>query len=73
MNKIKNVNDLTNELIEAFEMVKADPRRVPQGKELGNLGGKIINSMKIQLEYRKLRKETPDIPFLNVNTPSAIA
>jgi hypothetical protein len=63
---MKNINEVRDELIEAFEMVKKDPRRVPQGKELGNIAGKIINSVKIQLEYSAQRKERPEIPFLNV-------
>jgi len=66
MNKINNIEELRLELIAAFEMVKNDPKRVPQGKELGNIAGKVINSVKIQLEYAALRKETPDIPFLKV-------
>lgn len=63
---MKNINEVRDELIQAFEMVKKDPRRVPQGKELGNIAGKIINSVKIELEYAALRREKPEIPFLDV-------
>ena len=64
---MKNINEVRDELIEAFDMVKKDPRRVAQGKELGNIAGKIINSVKVQLEYAALRKERPEIPFLDVS------
>lgn len=64
---MKNINELRNNLIEAFEMVKTDPRKVHQGKELGNIAGKIIHSVKIQLSYSAARKEKPEISFLDVN------
>ena len=33
--------------------------------EMNNSAGKIINSVKVQLEYSNQRKEQPDITFLN--------
>ena len=64
--KITNIQILRDELIEAYEMVKKDPRRIPQGKEMGNIAGKIINSAKLQLDYASITKTTPKIPFLEV-------
>ena len=63
---MNNINQVRDELIEAFKMVKKDPRRVSQAKELGNIAGKIISTVKIQLEYAAQRKEKPEIPFLDV-------
>jgi hypothetical protein len=68
--KINNINDLRSELIEAFELVKGDIRRVPQGKELGNIAGKIINSCKLQIEYAQMKKEVVTIPFLEESKAS---
>lgn len=61
---MKDINDLRQELITAFEWVKADPRRANQVKEMTNAAGKIISSIGIQLEYASMRREEPDIPFL---------
>lgn len=61
---IKNMEDLRNELVEAFEALKKDPRRVNITKEQANAAGKIISSCAIQLEYAAQRHERPEIPFL---------
>lgn len=53
-------------MIDGFKMVRDDPRRAVQVKEMANMAGKIINSAKLQIEYATLRKETPDIEFINV-------
>lgn len=61
---IENIEDLRFELIEGFKMVRDDPRRALQAKEMANLGGKIINSVKLEIEYASIRKEKPEISFL---------
>jgi hypothetical protein len=61
---INNIDDLRKELIGAFEMLKKDPKRAGQVGELANTAGKVINSVKIELEYASVRKERPEIPFL---------
>jgi hypothetical protein len=45
-------------------MLKADPKRVIQVGELANTAGKIIASVKLELEYAALRKDRPTIAFL---------
>ena len=45
-------------------MLKADPKRVVQVGELANTAGKIISSVKLELEYAALRKDRPQIAFL---------
>ena len=61
---IKNIHDVRDELIEAVDSVKKDPRRVAQVHEISNACGKIINSVKLELEYAALKKEKPSIKFL---------
>ena len=63
---IRNIEELRNELVGAYQMVQADTTKVAQGKELGNIAGKIINTAKLQLGYSALRKEKPKIAFLEV-------
>lgn len=64
MPKPANVEDLRSELLEAYEWIKADPRRHNQVKEMANTAGKIIGTVKLQLEYSMLRQEKPCIDFL---------
>lgn len=51
-------------MIGAYEMLRADPKRVVQVGELANTAGKIIASVKLELEYSALRKDRPTIAFL---------
>jgi hypothetical protein len=64
MSQPKNITDLRNDLLESFEQVKKDPRRLAQAGELANTAGKIIQSLKVQLEYSILLNEEPNIPFM---------
>lgn len=52
-------------LLEAYTMLRQDPKRVVQVGELANTAGKVIGTVKLELEYASLRKETPNIAFLN--------
>ncbi len=61
----KNIEELRDGLLDAYEWVKADPRRAGQVKEMTNAAGKVIGTIKLELEYSMLRKETPNISFLN--------
>lgn len=65
---MKNVNDLRNELITVFDQLKRKKLSHATAKELTNTAGKIISSTKLQLEYASIRKERPEIPFLNVTS-----
>ena len=51
------MNDLRHELCEVIETVKKDRRYVPQATEITNAAGKIINSLRVELDYYKLAKE----------------
>lgn len=64
MARPKDINELRDQLLEAFEWVKADPRRANQVKEMTNAAGKIILTAKVQVEYAFIKGEDPDIPFL---------
>lgn len=55
---IKNMTDLRRELCDCIEKVKGDRRYVPQATEITNAAGKIINSLRVELDYYKLAKET---------------
>ena len=68
MSKPKDITELRDALLDAFESLKADPRRMLQTKELTNTAGKIIGTVKSQLEYALLRGEEPEIPFMGLTS-----
>lgn len=61
---MKNVIELRKELCQVFDELRSKELRPQVAKELVNTAGKIINSVKLELEYAGLRKETPVIEFL---------
>jgi hypothetical protein len=64
MAKAKNIQELRDQLLDAFEWVKGDPRRAVQVKEMSNCAGKIISSVKMEWIYSVARHEQPEIPFM---------
>lgn len=61
---MKNVIELRNELCAVFDEIRSDSIKAPVARELVNAAGKIINSVRLELEYAALRKEVPIIEFL---------
>ena len=70
MPKPKDIHELREQLLDAYDMVKTDPRRANQVKEMANTAGKIIGTLKLELEYAMLRQEKPKIPFLASPLPT---
>ena len=64
----KDLNELREELLTAYEWVKSDPSRQNQVKEMVNAAGKIIALTKLQIEYAYVRGEEPDVPFVGHKT-----
>lgn len=67
MAKPENIEELRDGLLEAYEWVRLDPKRSNQVKEMTNAAGKVIHTLKLQLEYSFLRQERPVIEFLGGN------
>lgn len=67
MNTINNIDGLRAELAELFFNLKAKKLLPNLGKEMNNSAGKIMQSVKLELEYASLRKEKPDIAFLRAS------
>ena len=68
---MKNIVDLRNELVTIFQQLKAKEISYADAKELNNSAGKIINSVKVELEYAGLCKVVPNINFLNAAEPES--
>lgn len=61
---MKTITDLRNELCNAFDDLKAGNITPKVASEMNNSAGKIIHTLKVQLEYHTMTKSTPKIPFL---------
>jgi hypothetical protein len=63
---MKNVSEMRTRLSKVFddlETGKVDPR---VAKQMNNSAGKILYSIRVQLEQSSLRNERPDIDWLKV-------
>jgi len=58
------IKELRKQIIETTEGLKSGTIDLKIAAELNNSAGKIINTVRTQLEYAKLRKEKPEIMFL---------
>ena len=70
---MKTINELRDELLKLYGDIKDANVDVKAAAEMNNTAGKIINSVKVEMEYAALRKVAPSIPFLdyeNVTGPS---
>lgn len=67
---MKNISDVREQLIQVFESLKNGTITPSIATEMNNSVGKIINSVKVELEYYALRKEKPEIKFLEKNEVS---
>jgi len=56
--------DTNSALSEVFRQLQSGEIRAKDASELANLGGKMINSANVQVEYFALRKEAPRITWL---------
>lgn len=61
---MKNAEELRKNLADVFRQLQAGELKPAEAAELANLGGKMINSAKVQVEYFALRKEAPRIAWL---------
>jgi len=61
---MKTMKDLRDNIIQTMENLKDGSVDIKIAAELNNSAGKIINTVRTQLEYSKLRKEKPQIDFL---------
>ena len=65
MSKLNNTA-LREDLQKVYEELRNKSIDPKLAKELNNTAGKIMTSVKIQLEYANLRGEKPNVDFLNM-------
>lgn len=61
---MQNITELRISLADNYTKMKANKMGLNLGKELANTAGKIINSLKVELEYNALIGIKETIPFL---------
>lgn len=64
---MKNIEELRNNLSALFDQIKTGQMDVKAAAEMNNTAGKIISTLKVQLDYAALRKEAPEIDYLDVS------
>lgn len=62
---MKNIVELTDKLTALFDEIKSGEVDVKRAGEMNNTAGKLINAMKVQIEYAHQRKVAPSIKFLD--------
>lgn len=61
---MQNVTELRASLSDNYTRMKAGKMSLNVGKELANTAGKIINSLKVELEYNSMMEIKNEIEFL---------
>lgn len=61
---MNHVSELRDELCQMFHRLKAGKASLKEATEMNNSAGKIMQSIKVQLDYARLREEKPDIAFI---------
>lgn len=65
---MKNITELRNSLADNYTRMKSGKMGLNVGKELANTAGKIINSLRVELEYNGVMDIKKEIPFLQTET-----
>tara|TARA_R110000851_G_scaffold264736_1_gene417351 strand:+ start:527 stop:715 length:189 start_codon:yes stop_codon:yes gene_type:complete len=61
---MENITELRKSLSDNYEKMKSREMEIKEGKELSNCAGKIIQSLKVELEYQTLLGTTKEIDYL---------
>jgi len=61
---LENIKDLRKSLLDVFDGLKSGKTSPKEAAGMNNTSGKIMTTVKVQLEYHKLRKDKPQIDFL---------
>jgi hypothetical protein len=64
---MNSIEDVREQLSLVFKDLRAGLIKHKDAAELNNSAGKIISSLKVELDYYALRKEKPNIKFLSTD------
>ena len=61
---MKNITELRSELSKVFQELKKGEIEPKVASEMNNSAGKIINTLKVEMDYAELTGSKPDIKYL---------
>lgn len=61
---MQNITELRKSLADNYDKMKNGEMEIKEGKELSNCAGKIIQSLKVELEYQSLLGTKKEIDYL---------
>ena len=64
---MNNITDLRNELSTLFNDLRDGKIETKTAQEMNNCAGKIINTLKVELEYYSLLGDKPEVDYLDKN------
>lgn len=64
MEDIKNLTELTQDLLKTYNAIRGDKIALDKARELAHVAGKVIKGACAQMEYSRRRREIPDLPLL---------
>lgn len=62
---MNNIQDLRSNLLNQIDGIKDGSVPVKEAEAITNTAGKVLGTVMMELKYSDLRKEKPEIPFLN--------
>ena len=69
---MQNITELRSSLIDNYNQMKDGSMPIKLGKELTNSAGKIINSVRVELDYKQHMEDRSIIPFLENDNQNQI-
>lgn len=69
---MKTVNDLRNILAEELVKLREGKATAKDVNAIANVASKILHSVKLELDYCKMTRQTPNIAFITANQTPAI-
>jgi hypothetical protein len=64
--KVTNIKELRDDLLNTYDGLESKKMPLNMAKEKANTAGKILNSLKLELDYNEKRKYNKKIDFLEV-------
>jgi hypothetical protein len=68
MDNLKTVDDLRLILAEEIQKIRTGTTTAANVNAVTNAAGKILSTIKLEIEYNKLLGRTPNIPFIESRT-----
>lgn len=62
---MNNIEELRNDLLANINDIKTGKLPVKEAEAITNTAGKVLNTVVVELKYADLRKEKPEIAFLD--------